>query len=144
MSPMNLKWKIWGRPIKPVAFALSLTMLVLFGFNATNNGILDGSPEGDILGGFALGVSVLFTFGWFRGSQAATELALIGALFAWTARFWLTVFLVPSPWISAPSCRTRRASPFGFRCTNGLAGVGGDTLSRALLRALFSFARRRH
>lgn len=100
MSPMNLKWKIWGRPIKPVAFALSLTMLVMFGFNATNNGILDGSPEGDILGGFALGVSVLFTYGWVRNAQTATELALIGALFAWTARFWLTVFLVPSPWIS--------------------------------------------
>jgi hypothetical protein len=48
-----------------------------------------------LLGGFAVAVSVLFTYGWWRGSQIATELALIGALFAWTARFWLAIFLAP-------------------------------------------------
>ncbi len=95
MPPMNLHWKIFGRAVKPVAFALSWSMLVIAWAAYTNSGVLDGSDWADLLGGGAMVTFVVFAIAWWHRSQRIAELGLLLAFFMWTTRFWLVVLVNP-------------------------------------------------
>lgn len=88
MPPLNLPWRIFGRPVKPVAFALGITMLILGAFSIADLGILGASEWSDFLGGAAFAVACVFAGAWWTRSQAAAEWALLGAFFAWGIRLW--------------------------------------------------------
>ena len=112
----NLRWKVWGRPIKPVAFTLMCTMLVITWFAFANVGVLDGSQWADVLAVAALGnAGVLFT-GWVRNSQRLAEAGLLIAFFLWTVRFLLIVLTNPQP-----------ISTEGFFLSIGWAMVAGGS-----------------
>ena len=93
MPPMNLHLKVFGRPVKPVAFGLALSMLVIAWAAYTNVGVLDGSDLADLLGGGALIVAVIFTIAWWHRSQRMAELALLLSFIVWGWRFWLIVLV---------------------------------------------------
>jgi len=97
MPPLNLSWTIWGRPVKPVSLALSITMLVLFWSSAVNIGPTGDSPWGDVLGGMAVGTFLLLVLGWVRRSQSTNELGLAAAFYIWGIRVWLDALLDPMP-----------------------------------------------
>lgn len=100
MPPMNLRWTALGRPVKPVAFSLMMTMLILAVVNILNVGILGTHAAGDVLAGLSIaGAALLFT-GWFRRSQSVAELGLAAAFFVWSTRFFLGIFISPDPLIT--------------------------------------------
>lgn len=100
MTPLNLRWTILGRPVKPVALALMLTMLILAVANITDIGILGSNPGGDVLAGLSLATAALLATGWVRRSQLIAELGLAAAFFVWGIRFFLGVFVAPHPLIT--------------------------------------------
>lgn len=95
MPPMNLRWTIWGRPVKPVAFSLMVTMLILTVINVTDYGILTDHAAGDVLAGGALFTAGMLGYGWYMRSQMVAEIGLVCAFFVWTTRFCLGLMLAP-------------------------------------------------
>jgi hypothetical protein len=93
MPPQNLHWRILGRPVKPVAFALAYSMLIIAWAAYANIGVLDGSELADILGGACLAVFAVFVIAWWHTSQRLAELGLLLSFIVWGMRFWLIVFL---------------------------------------------------
>lgn len=93
MPLLNLPWSIFGRPIKPVAFVLMMSMFVIAAFAAADLGVLGDSVWADFLGGFALAVGVLFAIAWYVRSQIVSEWALLGAFFVWGIRFWVIILV---------------------------------------------------
>ena len=96
MPPLNLRWRVLGRPIKPVAFGLAIAMLSIFAANIDDLGILDGSQWGDFLGGLALAVGVMFFAGWLANSQQLNEWALLSSFWVFSVRLWLIIFILPT------------------------------------------------
>jgi len=107
MPPLNLKWKIFGRPVKPVSFALTLTMLVIANAGFTDTGVLGDHFLSDFLGGGAVAIALLFVIAWVHTSQRLAETAMLLSCFLWTTRFWLIIFVAGNPirseglWLSA-------------------------------------------
>jgi hypothetical protein len=95
MPPMNLRWKVWGRPVKPVALALTITMLIIAWAAVTNVGVLNSSSWADLLAGSALLTAGVLVAGWVRSSQRLAEVGLLLASFVWATRFWLIVLVNP-------------------------------------------------
>jgi len=103
MPPLNLHWRVLGRPVKPVSFGIAFAMLAIFAANVDDLGILDGSQWGDFLGGMAIAVAILFITGWGLNSQHLTEWALIGAFWVFSVRFWLILFIAKDHGIGEPA-----------------------------------------
>jgi hypothetical protein len=97
MPPMNLHWNVFGRPIKPVAFALMWSLLVVAWAAFTNQGVLDGSDWADALGGGSIVVASMFMTGWWKNSQRMAEWALLSAFYIWAVRFFLVVLVANNP-----------------------------------------------
>jgi type IV secretory pathway VirB3-like protein len=97
MPPMNLNWKVFGRPVKPVAFSLMLTMLIIAWAAIVNVGVLGASVWADVLLVLTVGVAALTMVAWVRNSQRLTERALLSAFFVWGIRFWLVVLVADNP-----------------------------------------------
>lgn len=93
MAPLNLPWEFLGRPIKPVAFVLMLSMIVITAFAFADLGVLGASVYADFLGGLSLGVGGMFGIAWVIRSQSLSEWALIGAFFVWGIRFWVIILV---------------------------------------------------
>ena len=93
----NLRVRIFGRPVKPVAIALMLSMIVIGWAAYEDLGILDGSKWADVLAIFALSVCLLFTYAFVANSQRVAEWGLVGAFFVWGIRFWLIMILSDDP-----------------------------------------------
>ena len=97
MPPQNLSWSIFGRPIKPVAFALAISMLII-SFSAYQDfGVLGKSKWADGLALVAVLDAVFLTFAWVRSSQLYAEWGLLLAFAVWDVRFWLIVFVSSNP-----------------------------------------------
>lgn len=99
MPPMNLRWTVLGRPVKPVAFTLMMTMLVLTVANLAGVGILGLHSMANFLAGVAVSTGVILFLGWWMRSQGLAEAGLLAASFVWTGRFWLALFLTDEPLI---------------------------------------------
>lgn len=97
MPPMNLNWKVFGRPVKPVAFSLMLTMLIVAWAAIVNVGVLGASVWADALLVLTTGVAALIMVAWVKNSQRLTEWALLAAFFVWGIRFWLVVLVADNP-----------------------------------------------
>lgn len=83
-----------GRPFKPLALAMTASLLVIFVFNILDIGILDGSWQGDVLGGAALVGASLLTAAWIVRSQEIAEIGLAVAAWIWGTRALLAFALV--------------------------------------------------
>jgi len=93
MPPMNLHWKILGRPVKPVAFGLMFSMMVIGWAAFSDVGVLGKNFLADFLGGAALMTAAVLASGWYRSSQMLAELGLLMASIIWALRFWLIVLV---------------------------------------------------
>lgn len=93
MPPQNLHWKFLGRPVKPVAFGLMLSMLVIAWAAFTDVGVLRNAFLADFLGGAALTCAAVMGTAWWRRNQALAELGLLMASIIWGLRFWLIVLI---------------------------------------------------
>lgn len=77
MPPMNLpRVRFLGRPIKPVAFGLTVALLIIWPSAITNEGVLDGSIWGDFIGWSAFAIAGIMTWAWWKSSQRVTEIGL--------------------------------------------------------------------
>ena len=98
MPPMNiLGIKFLGRPIKPVAFALSWSMIIIAWAAFDDVGVLDGSRWADALGVGAIAVSGILVAAWWKNSQQWAEIGLAAAFFLWTTRFLLILLVNNNP-----------------------------------------------
>lgn len=98
MPPLNLpRIRFFGRPIKPVALAIALGMLIVSVTAFTNTGVLDGNPIADWLTLPSLAVASVLTLGWWRRSQRLAEYGLIGAFAIWVLRMCLAFTLIEDP-----------------------------------------------
>jgi hypothetical protein len=88
------KYTFMGRPIKPLALALSLSMATIFWFNiVANEGILVETLAGDVVG-YAAGASSLLLFiGWWVKSQLMAEVGLLMSAGVWVSRAALILIL---------------------------------------------------
>lgn len=58
---------------------MALTMVLIFGANMADLGILGTDPIGDVLGGAGLAVLILLLLGWWGRNQQAAEWGMAGA-----------------------------------------------------------------
>lgn len=86
MSPLNLPYKIADRPLKPLALAAMLTMVVIAWVNLTDIGIAGSTRWGDILAVASGGAAVSLLAGWWFRSQQMAEAGLLLAAGVWFAR----------------------------------------------------------
>ena len=94
MPPLRLpKVRFLGRPVRPVAFGLTLAMLIIWPSAITDHGLLDGSVWGDIVGWSALVCALVMMYGWWKSSQRAVEVGLQMVFFLMVFRF-VAAFLV--------------------------------------------------
>lgn len=88
------KVEFLGRPIKPLAFAIMLSVATVFWFNIVLNGdILVDTFWGDIVGVAAGASCVLLFAGWWARSQRLAEYGLVLASGTWMARLFTVIFL---------------------------------------------------
>jgi hypothetical protein len=90
---LDLKWRLFKRPIKPVSFALMITMILMGVFAICDYGVLGASDWSNFYGTATALVAGLFMYGWWASSQRIAEWALLGSFWAWSA-FTLLVFFV--------------------------------------------------
>jgi hypothetical protein len=85
--------RVWGRPVKPVAFGLMLLLATLAWSNAANVGLFANNVWGDVVGVLAAVGAVLFAVGWWGRWQTVAEAAFGVATAVLAARaaalFWL-------------------------------------------------------
>ena len=77
---------VWGRPIKPVALGLSMSMLVLCVFNTIDAGVLLETQVGDVVAVMSGIAAFLLIAGWVGKSQMMAEWGLFLAGMTMTLR----------------------------------------------------------
>jgi hypothetical protein len=94
---MNLNIALLGRPIKPVAFGLSIIMITFVFANYFDTGVLGASEWGDVVGLMSLAAAVTLNWGWFKNSQRAAEYGLLLSTLVLTIRaIFILLTLGPS------------------------------------------------
>jgi hypothetical protein len=83
--------------VKPVAFGLMMSMLVIAWAAFANVGVLDGSRWGDVLGTCSLAAGTILGLGWARSSQRLARWGLLAAFGVWTARVALILLVNHQP-----------------------------------------------
>jgi len=88
------KVQLFGRPIKPLAFAIMLSGATIFYFNIViSTGILVDTFLGDVVG-VAAGVSCALLFiGWWVRSQRLAEMGLVLGAGTWVSRAFVALFI---------------------------------------------------
>lgn len=102
--PLDLRFTVLGRPVKPVAVGLIVAMAALVLTGLVGTGLLGGTHWGYTVAVAAAASFVTFIVAWVRCSQRLAEAALALAFFTMSAR---TVFLFitvgasqPAAWLS--------------------------------------------
>lgn len=94
MPPMNLHVAFLGRPIKPVAFGLSIVMITFFFANIFDTGVLGASRWGDVVAALSFAAWVTMNWGWFRNSQRAAEIGLLIATLVLATRAFFILLTI--------------------------------------------------
>ena len=82
-----MKWQFLGRPVKPLAFFISMTLFTVYWFNVViDSDVAQGAFVGDVVGSMALVGFVALIGGWLSRSQVMAEVGLILAVFVWVTR----------------------------------------------------------
>jgi hypothetical protein len=98
MAPLNLpKVTVFGRPVKPVALGLGISMCVIAWAAFTDVGVLDGSRWADLLGLGAFTVAGTLFVAWYKRSQSLAEAGLLMSFFVWVTRFMLVILVGNNP-----------------------------------------------
>lgn len=97
MPPLDMTWQLARRPVKPVAFGMLLSMLILAGFAVTNRGVLDGSSWADLLAVCAGTTAAMLSYGWLIRSQQWARWGLLAAFGVWVARTVVILCVAPAP-----------------------------------------------
>lgn len=84
--PLDLPYTVFGRPLKPLALAATVTMIVIVVINMLDIGIARSAAWGDAVAGAAAAAGVALAIGWWRRSQGWAEAGLLLASGVWTAR----------------------------------------------------------
>lgn len=80
-------YQFLGRPIKPLALAIALSMATIFWFNIVEQtGILVPTVAGNIVGYCAGASAVLLFGGWWAKSQVLAETGMLIASGVWISR----------------------------------------------------------
>lgn len=87
---------IWGRPVKPLAFIMSLLMVVFMIYNILDKGVLTDLWLGDIIAVLAGVAAFCLWFGWFGKGQRMAEVGLLLAGFVYITRASF-IFLLDGP-----------------------------------------------
>lgn len=79
MPPMNLPFRILGRPLKPVALGLTIITSTIGWTEFAHAGAFGDSAWAHPLTALAAITSILFVWGWWGRSQQVAEWALLFA-----------------------------------------------------------------
>lgn len=97
MTRGDLKWQLLGRPVKPLAFFISMTLFTIFWFNVVIDADLAREAiVGDVVGSMALVGFCALAGGWLARSQVMAEVGLIVAFFVMLTRSMM-VLLIAGP-----------------------------------------------
>jgi hypothetical protein len=95
MTRGDVKWRFMNRPVKPLAFFISMTLFTIYWFNVVLDADLaNGAIVGDVVGSFALVGFVALIGGWLSRSQVMAEVGLVIAVFVWVTRSMMILFIV--------------------------------------------------
>jgi hypothetical protein len=86
MPPLNLRWYVLGRPVKPVAAGLMLSMLAVAYWTASGRGELGPTAWAYVVAVVALAAAAALLVGWQRPSQRLAEYGLAAAFAVWVFR----------------------------------------------------------
>ena len=93
MTRGDLKWQLLGRPVKPVAFFISMTLFTVFWYNVVIDADLArGAIVGDVIGSMAFAALAALIGGWLARSQVMVEVGLIIAFFVWVTRSTMILY----------------------------------------------------
>jgi len=83
-----------GRPIKPLAFAIMMSVATIFWFNVVaNTDVLYDSLAGDIVGVTAGASTAMLMGAWWFRSQRFVEYGLLLAAGVWISRLLTVIFI---------------------------------------------------
>ena len=87
--------RLWGRPVKPFALAIAVTMLIIAWLNLIDRGVFGGLVLGDAVGLVAFASAVTLVAGWAARQQKMAEAGLLMAAGVWVARGTLALIEAP-------------------------------------------------
>lgn len=101
---MDLSWRFFNRPFKPVALGISIIMIVLCISGIANTGLLTTTIWGDIVSVLSGATALLLFVGWYTRSQRLAEIGLLSSTFVFVTVFSFLLLTVSttqtSIWIS--------------------------------------------
>lgn len=101
---MDLSWRFFNRPFKPVALGISIIMIVLCISGIANTGLLTTTIWGDIVSVLSGATALLLFVGWYTRSQRLAEIGLLSSTFVFVVVFSFLLLTVSttqtSIWIS--------------------------------------------
>jgi hypothetical protein len=84
---MELPWTAFGRPVKPVAFALTITMISTFAVAYNGDAVAIGNTVwSQLVGYFAALTSAFLIVGWVWRSQRLAEFGYLFCFAVWMFR----------------------------------------------------------
>lgn len=86
MPPLNLPFRVFGRPLKPVSLGFAIFMAVLTAYNIADRGVLGSSMWGDVLAVIAGSSFLLLAVAWWTNSQIMSEYGLLLACMVFVTR----------------------------------------------------------
>lgn len=94
MTKGDLPRTFLGRPIKPLVFAIMMSMATIFWFNLVDKtGVLTPTIAGNVVGYIAGASAVMLFVAWWMRSQQLSEVGLLMAAGVWISRTAL-IFLL--------------------------------------------------
>lgn len=95
MTKGDLPFRVFGRPLKPVALGLTLTMIIIAQSNL--RGVDRGTdyPLSTILGVLAVVSAITLAVGWFWDRQTIAEVGLLLTVGVYTTRAAFIQFSTP-------------------------------------------------
>lgn len=86
MSRLDLPLKVYGRPLKPLALSVMLSMVVIAVINVLDVGLAADHLWGDFIGLLAAVSAAAMAGGWFARSQSMAEVGMLIAAGVWMVR----------------------------------------------------------
>lgn len=80
------EWRVWGRPVHPVALGIGILMATLTVYNAANVGVLGAHVLGDVVMVGSSAALVCLVAGWVTQHQILVAVGLLAAAAAYLLR----------------------------------------------------------
>lgn len=98
MTTILKGWRVFGRPIKPLALGLLITMLSFAGIAYNRDGVLGNTIWAQTVAVVAAATAGVLLSGWLARSQKLAEVGLLMSFFVWFSALLVFALTVHPSW----------------------------------------------